>query len=1000
MKKSTAISLVAYTCILLSPAPGWAQQSSGIAGVVRDASGAVLPGVTVEAASPALIEKTRIVVTDGEGRYNIVDLRPGSYAVSFTLTGFSTLRRENITLTAGFTATVNADMQLGALEETLTVSSSAPTVDTTNVHQQKVIAGDLIGKLPSGSMGIMGFAKFTPGMSGGLDSGGASGIYSGNAAFSATLHGKGGVKFSYDGMQTNNFGLGLGATSYIMNPATVVETTVQTGGISPESNASGVSINMIPKEGGNALNFELSGTFANHHLQSENLDDTLRDRGLTTTSKVLALYDVNVTAGGPIKKDRLWFFLATRFLGNKNQVPGVYFNETQGTPLYTPDLDRPSYRKEWLRSQGGRLTWQASPKNKVSVFADVQYLQLRGSGASVSPEADTCLAFWPQGLYQASWTSPRTSRFLLEAGASLAKGPWPCTREQSTDIFGFTVNARDVSILETSTGFRYNAKSTYNDRADDERYGQRFAASYVTGSHAFKAGVQLYEGIQNLGYYVNEDVNYSFLRGVPVGITQWASPYTLKNRMKADLGVFAQDQWIIKRLTLNYGVRVDYMSGSVPAQHVDAGQFVGARDFAAVHGVPNWTDLNPRLGAAYDLFGTGRTAIKWSLGRYVGRMGTFVAQVNNPIATSINQVNRTWTDGNSDYVPDCDLRNFSANGECGAISNVNFGRNNPNATQYSPDLISGFGNRDYFWDLGVELQHQLGPNLSVSGGYYRNWSTLFSPTNGFVWDTGVTDNLAVTPEDFSPFCITAPVDPRLPNGGGYQVCGLYDLAPAKFGQGQLLVTTPSNYDDGEWRHSDFFTLGVHTRFGTSGEFSATLDTGRTVTDTCFVVDSPQALLNCHVVAPFKGQTQVKMYGSYPLPGGFVVSGVLQSVSGFPYQANYTARNAEIVPSLGRNLAACGTQVVCNATATVPLIAPWTHFEPRRTLLDLRVSKLFTVGRTMRLRANLDTFNVLNSSSIMLVNNNYGALWRRPQGDIANPAIAVGRLVQLGARLEF
>jgi hypothetical protein len=229
---------------------------------------------------------------------------------------------------------------------------------------------------------------------------------------------------------------------------------------------------------------------------------------------------------------------------------------------------------------------------------------------------------------------------------------------------------------------------------------------------------------------------------------------------------------------------------------------------------------------------------------------------------------------------------------------------------------------------------------------------------------------------------------------------LYDLAPAKFGQGQLLVTTPSNYDDGEWRHSDFFTVGVHTRFGTSGEFSATLDTGRTVTDTCFVVDSPQALLNCHVVAPFKGQTQVKMYGSYPLPGGFVVSGVLQSVSGFPYQANYTARNAEIVPSLGRNLAACGTQVVCNATATVPLIAPWTHFEPRRTLLDLRVSKLFTVGRTMRLRANLDTFNVLNSSSIMLVNNNYGALWRRPQGDIANPAIAVGRLVQLGARLEF
>src|SRR5256712_261418 len=204
MKKSTtAASFIVYTCILLRPSLGWAQQSSGIAGVVKDASGAVLPGVTVEAASPALIEKTRMTVTDGEGRYNIADLRPGTYTATFTLPGFNTLRRENIALTAGFTATLNADMQLGALEETLTVTSSSPTVDTKNIHQQKVIAGDLLGKLPSGSMGIMGFAKFIPGMSGGLDSGGASGIYSGNAAFSATLHGKGGVKFSYDGMQTN-----------------------------------------------------------------------------------------------------------------------------------------------------------------------------------------------------------------------------------------------------------------------------------------------------------------------------------------------------------------------------------------------------------------------------------------------------------------------------------------------------------------------------------------------------------------------------------------------------------------------------------------------------------------------------------------------------------------------------------------------------------------------------------------------------------------------------
>jgi hypothetical protein len=293
----------------------------------------------------------------------------------------------------------------------------------------------------------------------------------------------------------------------------------------------------------------------------------------------------------------------------------------------------------------------------------------------------------------------------------------------------------------------------------------------------------------------------------------------------------------------------------------------------------------------------------------------------------------------------------------------------------------------------------LGPRVSITGGYYRNWSDHFGTPSGDSWPAVlVTDNLAWEPGDFSPYCITAPVDPELPGGGGYQVCGLYDVAPAKFGVGTLLVARPSNYGKGKSRISNFVSGAVSTRFGRGIEFGGSLDTGRTVTDLCFVVESPQDLLNCRVVNPFKAETKIKVYGAYPLPGGFIVSGTLQNVSGVPYLATYNVSNAEIAPSLGRNLAACGTRAGCTATATVPLIPPQTQFEPRRTVVDLRLSKVFRVGPRSRLRANLDLYNLLNDSSTLAINNNYGSSWRQPDGKAGG--LVPARLFQLGGQLTY
>jgi hypothetical protein len=402
------------------------------------------------------------------------------------------------------------------------------------------------------------------------------------------------------------------------------------------------------------------------------------------------------------------------------------------------------------------------------------------------------------------------------------------------------------------------------------------------------------------------------------------------------------------------------------------------------------------VGASYNLFGIGRTALKASFGRYDGKESVSVAQFNNPITTSVNSVNRTWTDANGNLIPDCNLRDFAANGECGLIDNLNFGKSNPAAVRFADDMIRGFGKRDYLWDFGAEVQHELRSGTSVNGGYYRNWSNQFRQLpRGDFSSVGVTDNLALTPADFSTFCITAPLDPRLPGGGGYPVCGLYDVAPAKFGVGDLLIARASNYGKGKSRTSDFFTASINTRLGSGIVVGASLDTGRVVEDQCFVVDSPQQLLNCGVVTPFTAQTRIKMHGTYPLPGRFIVSGIFESLPGIAYEANYQASNAEIAPVLGRNLAACGTRAVCTSTVTVPLIPPQTQFEPRRSLLDLRLSRVFSIGPRRRLRANLDVYNVLNDGSILTINNNYGPEWRMPSG-----AILVARTIQIGGQLIF
>jgi hypothetical protein len=968
MRRVVLSMAVFGAAVFFVPRASYAQ--AAIAGVVRDTSGAVMPGVLVEASSPALIEKTRSVVTDSAGQYKIIDLRPGTYDVSFTLTGFKLVRRGGIVLEGNFTPTINAELQVGALTEVLTVTAEAPTVDVINNQSTFVANRDVLDAIPTVERSTVSRALLIPGTT-------VTPFVLGQ--FNLTSHGSATSDFTIaiDGLRVNNL-CGSGQYSgFYMNDASVQELTYSTGSEAAEIQSSGIRVNSVPKDGGNRFSGSWFLYGQGSALQADNRSDAVKAAGITIAGTAYD-WQINPSFGGPLAKDKLWFYFTYKYQDNKFYVPSSHFAD--GSPAFRNAMGN--------YSAVGRLTWAASNKDKVRLYIERQFNGEFYNGfntyAVTTPEASTD-AFGKGWIPQLRWTRAQSNKLLLEAGISYYNSPY----EQNCRA---SVKPTDLPILNGSTGLLTGACGytipPYSSTTKD--YSTMASASYVTGSHAIKVGMTDGWGENSRTFSPNANIdalikiNVAGLGNeIPFQAVVYNSPATAIQNVNSDFGSYAQDTWTMKRLTLNYGARFEHFNASVPAEASPASTWIGARNFPEIPNVPNWNDWAVRFAAAYDLFGNGRTAFKASAGKYVASQAAGYAQNFNGMSGTTQTV--TWTDLS---------RNGTILDAAGKIEVNEVGPRTANFGQVTvrPDPALA---RGYNWEYTAAIQHELMPRTSVTVGFYHR----------DFYNLQVVDNQNLSTADWTALSVATPNDPRLPLAG--QSIPLYTLNAAKVG-----IATDNLYTYSTQNTSGYngFEVSANIRRDKFLMFGG-ITTDRLVTSNCdgstatFDVgargasarDNPNSLRFCDVTLAGSGQaagvfrTTVKASAAYSFPYDVQLSGSFSAIPGPGVRADYTVTSA----IAGRAIIGSTTGT---ASTIVNLVEPNSIFLDYQNRLDMRIGKTFRFSTT-RVQGFADIFNVLNAGTAMSVNQTFGAVaatnaWLTPT------TIMQGRYVRFGMQMNF
>lgn len=928
---------VALACVAIASTAQAQVQTGSIAGVVSDTSNAVLPGVIVTITSDRLISGVQTFTTDATGTYRFDRLSPGDYGMKFELPGFKTVERTGIRVNAAFVATINAKMEVGSLEETITVTGESPTVDVRSNVQQTVMSQEILEGVPTGR-DPWSLAKIIPGVQvSTYDVGGTQSMQQS----SMSSHGSSTADVSYniDGATVNWPGGGGGATMMYYDQGMFEEVNYMTSAIPAEVLAGGVSINMVTKDGGNVWRGNARYSFANDDLQAENWAATQAVNPSFLGNPTKKTYDFNLSGGGALVQNKVWVngtyrkWVVNKLVNSRNEDGSQALDDND------------------LKNYSGKLVTQLTPNNKFSV-SYVWNDKIRGHRRDSSdriPDIASLVQSNPVQTTQAKYTGIR-GRMVYESNFSVMDGQTNYTYQPDTA-------ADAIRKVDATRGEVFFA-ATREEHQPNSRHQFDNIFSYsasAMGEHLLKFGVQWSRLYYESQYSVMGDHYVEYRDGVPLQVRQFNTPTNPKNVAQV-LGVFFQDSWSMNRLTLNVGGRWDRYVGTLPEQSNPVGRFSPAQSIPETE-VINQSKGVWRLGAAYDLTGSGRTALKASYSRYALQVGIDRVTSVNPLSTG----SRTcpWSDPNGDGRFQESEVNVA---QCGAFSGgVGF--------RYAPGIA---------WPYSDEVTAGIETEMP---GAVRVGAMFYYRTNR---DQVGQRNAAVPSSAYTPFTVTVPDGPN-----GATSVTVYNLDRSLISANDTVRDNDSYLDtqykgieftatkrfSRNWQMQAGLTIGnnrggVNSSGGQSGTADLNDPNNTTYPDGIIGNDSTVAF---------------RLSGSYRLPGDINLAGSMVSNNGYPYVSTY---------AVSRALATAAGVALTRSSQTVLLSERGDERLPNVTMFDIRLSRRFSMGNGRSITPQVDLFNIGNADTVVNRNAAVGSTYLRPQ------EILAPRIIRLGFSLNF
>jgi hypothetical protein len=959
-----------------------------------------------------------------------VDIRPGTYTVTFTKPGFS-LVKEQIEVPANVTVPVDATMLVGSVGQTVEVQAQVATVDIENVAHPEVLTRADMDSLPT-ARNMQSIGSYVPGIH--LNQPDVGGSQQIEQTYMST-HGNPAGRDIYllDGMRVNTM-QNDGLIQIYVDNGLIQESTYQTSNATAEVGGGGVYTNLIPKDGGNEFHGQLFLGYVPSQFVGTNVTSALTARGLTGQSAVNRIEDFNGSLGGPIIKDKLWFLV-----GGRKQLSFV-----QSAGSFYPD-GSPGIEKSYIYTGDIRLTYQINAKNKVSAMwirdwktKENDVVTGAGGYSDVNP-AISSLERMPKMYYifQTRWTGTLTPRLILQSGLSFTKLDYNILYHAGVAKTPFTAdwyaNATELDL----TRLTRSIAGSVNTYAKYERWVYAASGAYVTGSHQIKFGLTDDWGINYLNNIANGDAYYQYSNGVPLQIIAYNTPTYQKFRVKSDLAIYGVDTWHFKRLAITAGLRWEYLNNYIEKQTAPAGRFVGARDFpqvdcGAVQGLSCFKNWSPRIGLVYDVFGNHKTAIKAGVGKYNTPVVTSNLNAFNPMYTAtqaISWLNRPTTaceTPSPGINPGCIPSGSGfGDGDVGPNPNPRFGLLN-NITQ-DPHF-----KREYQWQYNVGIQQEVMRGVTLN----FNWNRTSD------YEQPLVINYAVPSSAWTPTQIANPLD-------GTPIT-VYNLQPAYFGLTPVLYQTNAPQS---LRHNTY--TGFETSSTARLPHGAFIFAGWTIekqTDTACDINTnstgtalndPNSLRFCdwsgglqQALGKISGvpfRSEFKLQTNVPIKWGFEVNASIYSDPVFsgnfatPIASSTTGPPLPLTAYAGQNQ---GFKTVnwtispttkypadCNCpnpgglvdpdlkqgSETIQLIAPGSRLTPQLTQFDIGARRIFRIHEKYTIIPEMQLFNVINASTVLTETQTLGGTVKPfvAGGPGGTPSVILNpRMLRLNLQFKF